>query len=309
MTLDGRVVANVGVLAAIVEGGSFARAAVALGLSPSGVSRAVARLEAHIGVRLLDRTTRSVALTDEGRRLYAEIGPLLTGIDDAVTLAAGSAVNVRGRLRVNVDTFFSRLLLAPHIGRFLDRHPDLSVQLITRDQLGDLVAEGFDIAVRFGAPPESSLVARKLLETRVVTVAAPAYLAKHGRPAAPAALARHACIHVRDPLSGQPFAWEYRRGRKVSVVATSGRLLVTEVGTLVGACLAGVGIARVKAIGVQDLLDQGRLIDLFPDWPDEHVPLYALYPSRHLPAAKVRAFSDFVVEALRPRASFRKRST
>src|SRR5712671_5725569 len=129
MAFDGRLVANVGVLAAIVEGGSFARAADALGLSRSGVSRAVARLESRLGVRLLDRTTRSVALTDEGRRLYGEIGPLLSGIEDAFTLTAGSSAVVRGRLRVNVDAFFSNMMLAPHTGRFLDQYPEISLEL------------------------------------------------------------------------------------------------------------------------------------------------------------------------------------
>jgi DNA-binding transcriptional LysR family regulator len=158
MAFDGRVISNVGVLAAIAEGGSFARAAEALGLSRSGVSRAVSRLEARVGVRLLDRTTRAVALTDEGRRFYSEVAPLLTGIEDAVTVTSGSSVAVRGRLRVNVDAFFARLLFAPYLSEFLARYPELSLELVARDQLGDLVGEGFDIAVRFGVPPVSSLV-------------------------------------------------------------------------------------------------------------------------------------------------------
>ncbi|WP_394778898.1 LysR family transcriptional regulator [Undibacterium sp.] len=294
MTFDGRILSNVSVLAAIIEAGSFARAADALGLSPSGVSRAITRLEARIGVRLLDRTTRSVTLTDEGRRLYEEISPLMTGISDAVTVASGSSVVARGRLRVNVDTFFSRLIFSPHIRRFLEQHPEVSLELITREQLGDLVADGFDVAVRFGFPPTSSLVARKLLDTRIVTVASPDYLQRNGRPEKPADLQDHACIQVRDPASGQAFEWEFRRGRKTVPVQTSGRLLLTDVGTLLNACLSGVGIAQVKAIGVQDLLDQGLLVDLFPDWPDEKFPLYALYPSRKLPPAKVRAFIDFL---------------
>jgi DNA-binding transcriptional LysR family regulator len=182
MAFDGRLVANVGVLAAIVESGSFARAADALGLSPSGVSRAIARLESSVGVRLLDRTTRSVTLTDEGRRLYGEIGPLLTGIGDAFTHTAGSSSVVRGRLRVSVDAFFSRMMFASHTGRFLERYPEIALELITREQLGDLVGEGFDIAIRFGQPPSSSLVARKLFETRTVTVASPSYIENHGRP-------------------------------------------------------------------------------------------------------------------------------
>jgi DNA-binding transcriptional LysR family regulator len=298
MTLDGRLLSNVGVLAAVIEGGSFARAAEALGLTPSGVSRAVARLEARIGVRLLDRTTRSLNLTDEGRVLYANINPLVLGIEDAVTRTAGSSGSVRGRLRVNTDAFTSRLLLSPHIRRFLELYPELSLELIARDQLGDLVGEGFDIAVRFGEPPSSSLVARKLLETRIITVATPDYLDRHGRPAKPADLANHVCIQVRSPVTGQPFPWEFQRGRKLLKVPTRGRLLLTDVGTILGTCLSGVGVAQIKALGIQELLDDGHLVDLFPDWPDERFPLYALYPSRHLPAAKVRAFIDFVMATI-----------
>ena len=298
MALDGRLLSNVHVLAAVVEGGSFARAADALGLTPSGVSRAIARLEARIGVRLLDRTTRSLNLTDEGRVLYANINPLVLGIEDAVTRAAGSSGSVRGRLRVNTDAFTSRLLLSPHIRRFLELYPELSLELIARDRLGDLVAEGFDVAVRFGEPPSSSLVARKLIDTRIVTVATPDYLDRHGRPEKPADLANHVCIQVRDPVTGQPFPWEFQRGRKLIKVPTSGRLLLTDAGTILGSCLSGVGVAQIKALGIQELLDDGQLIDLFPDWPDERFPLNALYPSRHLPAAKVRAFIDFVMAAI-----------
>src|SRR5882672_12468891 len=232
MALDGRLLSNVRVLTAVVEGGTFARAAEALGLTPSGVSRAIARLEARIGVRLLDRTTRSLNLTDEGRLLYANINPLVLGIEDAVTRAAGSSGSVRGRLRVNTDAFTSRLLLSPHIRRFLELYPELSLELIARDQLGDLVGEGFDIAVRFEEPPSSSLVARKLLDTHFVAVATPEYLERHGRPAKPTDLVNHLCIQVRSSMTGEPVPWEFQRGRKVITVPTSGRLLLTEPGTL-----------------------------------------------------------------------------
>jgi DNA-binding transcriptional LysR family regulator len=299
MAFDGRLVANVGVLAAIVEGGSFARAADALGLSPSGVSRAISRLETSVGVRLLDRTTRSVTLTDEGRRLYGEIGPLLSGIGDAFTHATGSSKVVRGRLRVNVDAFFSRMMFAAHSGRFLERYPEIALELITRDHLGDLVGDGFDIAIRFGQLPSSSLIARKLFETRTVTVASPSYIAKHGRPSNPSQLADHHCIQLRNSLTGEPLGdWEYRQAGETRSVKTTGRLLITEVGTMLGACLAGAGIARIKAIGIRDLLEQGVLVELLPDWQGETFPLYALYPSSHLPAAKVRAFIDFVAEVI-----------
>src|SRR5579862_1348706 len=234
MAFDSRLLSGIQVLVAAVEAGSFVRAASSLGITQSGVSRAVARLEQRVGIRLFDRTARAVALTDEGRRFYQRVKPLLTGIEDAATDAAGSAAVVRGRLRVNVDPFFARLVLAPRLGKFLAAHPELSMEIVGRDRLGDLVADGFDAAVRFGEPEPSALVARRLLETRVLTCAAPAYLAKHGRPGHPRDLGagRHECIHYLDPVTGRPFPWEFHRGRQKLRVAVSGRLTVNNVGTM-----------------------------------------------------------------------------
>jgi DNA-binding transcriptional LysR family regulator len=262
------------------------------------VSRAVARLEERVGVRLLDRTTRSLHLTDEGARFYGRVVPHLDGIQEATILASGSSKTVRGRLRVNVDPFFSRLVLAPHLAEFFTRYPELELELLTSFEMGDLVADGVDVAVRFGPQPTSSLVARLLLETRILTVAAPIYLERHGRPRTPADLTAHPCIQYRDPLTRRPFQWEFHRRRKIVPVETKGPLTVTDVGTMLGACLNGTGIAQVMALGVKDLLDQGRLIELFPDWPDETFPLYAVYPARHNPPAKVRAFIDFCIEKI-----------
>jgi DNA-binding transcriptional LysR family regulator len=240
MTFDGRMISNVGVLAAIVQGGSFARAAEALGLSPSGVSRAITRLEGRIGVRLLDRNTRSVSLTDEGRKLYANIGPLLTEIDDALRITSGSAEVVRGRLRVNVDAFFSRFMFAAHIGRFLELHPEVSLELVARDQLGDLLGDGFDLAIRFGSPPDSAMIVRKLLETKTVTVASPAYLARHGEPKQPGDLAGHVCIQMHNSQTGQTMEdWAFVADGKTLNVQTRGRLVVNDAGTLLGACVTG----------------------------------------------------------------------
>jgi DNA-binding transcriptional LysR family regulator len=299
MAFDGRLLAGVSVLAAVIEAGSFVRAGQTLGLSASGISRAIARLEGRVGIRLLDRTTRSVTLTDEGRRFYEEVSPLLAGIEEAAMVASGSSIIARGRLRVDIDPFFSRLVLAGHLGEFLERYPELSLELTTREHAGDLVADGIDLAMRFGEPQPSSSVARKLIETRILTVAAPSYLTRCGRPKHPADLGAHACIQFRDPVTRQPFAWEFQRGREVLPVKTTGRLLVSDVGTMLGECLAGAGVAQVMALGVQDLLEEGRLIELFPDWPGELFPLYALHPSRHHPPAKVRAFIDFVLQAVR----------
>ena len=297
MSFDGRLASGMGVLSAVVDSGSFVDAARALDMTQSGVSRAVARLEARLGIRLFDRTTRSVTLTAEGRQLYEEIAPLLAGLEEAATVASGSATAVRGRLRVNVDPYFSRVILAPALGNFMETYPDIELDLVTREQLGDLVAEGVDLAVRFGEQPDSSLISRLLLKTRVLTVASPAYLQKHGHPQHPTELehSAHVCVEFRNPQTGKPFTWEFHRGAERLSVKTHGRLMVNDVGTMHRICEEGQGIAQVLQLGIEAALREGRLIELFTDWPDEYFPLYALYPSRHLPPAKVRAFLEFVV--------------
>ena len=298
MPYDGRLLSGVTVLMAVVEAGSMARAAQALGLSSSGVGRAIARLEQRVGVRLLERTTRTMTLTDEGRRFYEEVGPHLDGIEQAAMTAAGAAGVVRGRLRVNVDPFFSRIVLAAQVVTFLNRHPDVRVELIMRDHVGDLVADGFDLALRFGEPPGGSLVARKLIETRILTVAAPDFVARYGRPKHPSEVAGLPCIDFYDAANARPFEWEFRRGREVLAVRPASRLMVSDVGAMLSACEAGVGIAQIMQLGSRDLLAEGRLVELFPDWSGELFPLYALYPSRQLRAAKVRTFIEFTVDLL-----------
>jgi DNA-binding transcriptional LysR family regulator len=299
MPNDGRLLGNLSVLVSVVETGNFARAADALGLSPSGVSRAIGRLEAHLGVRLLQRTTRSVHLTDEGQRLVEQVGPLLTGIEEAAVSAAGDGQAVRGRMRVSLDPMFSRLVVAPKLAAFLAEHPQLEIEIVTRDELGDLIGEGIDVAVRFGVPEASSLVARKLLDTRVLTVAAPSYLATHGTPRTPKELASHSCIQFRDPATRRPYDWEFHRKGKITTVDTKGPLLVADSATMYGLCVAGTGIAQVLEVSVRDALDDGRLVELFPDYAEELFPLYAFYPSRRHAPPKVRAFVDFCVAIAR----------
>ncbi|MDR5824303.1 MULTISPECIES: LysR family transcriptional regulator [unclassified Caballeronia] len=292
-----RMLNGISVFAAIVDAGTFAAAGDRLGMSQPGVSRAIARLEARLKIRLFDRTTRSVALTDDGRHFFEHVMPHLLGLEEAAAMASGSATSVRGRLRVNVDPIFSRLLLGPKLDAFLKAHPDLELELITSDRLGDMIADGFDLAIRFGAPRDSSLIGRKLLDTPVHTVAAPSYLKRRGKPATPQALAddAHTCIEFRDPETGRPFVWEFHRKKKRLTVETRGRLTVNDPGTMLNTLLSGYGIAQILALGHEHLMENGKLIDLFPDWPDERFPLYAYHPSRHHPPAKTRAFLDLVV--------------
>jgi len=294
---DERLLSGLGVFMAIADARSFVAAAEQLDMSQPGVSRAVARLERRLGVRLFDRTTRVVRLTDEGRRFHAQVLPLLAGLEDAANAATAGRSVVRGRLRVQLDPFFSRMALGPRLGEFLTRHPELTLDLVTRDQLGDMVADGFDLAVRFGPLRASNLIARKLLDTRILTVAAPSYLARRGRPRTPQAIAQegHACIDFRDPETGRAYPWEFHRKRRRLQVPTDGRLVVNDAGTLLSACLAGYGIAQIMDFGTQALIAEGQLVALFPDWPDERFPLHAIYPSRHQVPAKVSAFLKFVV--------------
>jgi len=299
---EGKMLPGITVLFAVVEAGTIARAAEALGLSPSGVSRALSRLEQLVGVRLLARTTRTLSLTDEGRRFYEQVGPHLAGIEEAAIEAAGSASKVRGRLRVNVDPYFSRIILSRHLAKFLARYPELFLELLMRDSVGDLVADGFDMALRFGEPPLGSFVARKLTETRVITVASPSYIKAHGRPKHPGEIEERDCIDFYDAANARAYGWEVRRKHEVLPLKVKGRLLVSDSGALLGACEAGAGIAQILEIGCQHLLRSGRLIELFPGWSDERFPLYAVFPSRLHRAAKVRAFVDFVVEVLRTEA-------
>jgi DNA-binding transcriptional LysR family regulator len=296
MPFDGRILAGVGVLAAVVEGSSFVKAADLMGITASGVSRAVSRLEARLGMRLLDRTTRSIALTDEGRTFYEEVKPHLTAIEDAAGVASRAVSAVRGRLKVDIDPFFLPLVLARRLGAFCDRYPELSIEFVSREQLGDLVSEGIDLAIRFGQPRFSTLVSRKLIEAPILTVASSRYVARHGRPEQPSGLASHRCLQFLDPHTGRPFEWEFISDGQPIMVETRGPLTFTDPKAMLESCLAGAGVAQVIGWGVGDLLAKGDLVDLFPDWHGELFPLFAYHPSRKHPPAKVRAFTDFCVE-------------
>ena len=267
-----------------------------LGLSASGVSRAVSRLEERIGIRLLDRTTRALHLTADGERMYQLAAPHLSGIEEAANVISSSATKVRGLLRVSLNPIFSSHVLAPRIPEFKRLYPEIELMSVALPDAGDLVSEGIDVAVRFGQQPSSAMSSRRMLETRVMTVAAPAYLKKHGRPKHPRHLVEHDCIQYIDPHRGKPFPWEFHREKEILKVPASGYLTLSDVDTMVGACIAGAGIAQVLALGVGPLLESGALVDLFPDWSGETFPLYIIRPSRRLPPAAVQAFMDFCIE-------------
>jgi DNA-binding transcriptional LysR family regulator len=298
MALDGRLLSGLSVFAAVVETGNFARAGEVLGLTPSAISRAVARLEVRLGVRLFERTPRAVNLTEEGQRFHTQVAPLLSELADAADHVAGASLAVRGRVRVNVDPWFARLVLAPRLEAFMARYPELSLELIVRDTLGDLVGQGYDAAVRFGEPEPSGLIAEKLLETRIIACAAPSYLARHGTPRHPSDLVHHACLMYRDPAAGLPFPFWFRRGSETMTVKVRERLTLNDLATKLAATIAGYGVAQSVAFGLEPYFKSGALVEVLSEWSDERYPLYAYHASRRHVPARVRAFLDFVKECL-----------
>ncbi|WP_175965380.1 LysR family transcriptional regulator [Burkholderia sp. BCC0322] len=294
--LDGGLVSGLLVLAALAESGSFGRAASRLGKTQPAVSRAIQRLEDRLRAKLVHRTSRHVEVTDAGHALLSKVLPLLQGIEEATTSASDQTSIVNGTLRVACDAVFARLVLAPELAQFMKAHPALQLKLETRNDLSDLVSDGFDLAIRFGPPTVSTLVCRRLYSPRVLTVAAPSYLEQRGRPRSPQDLVDdgHECILAIDPATGRPFEWEFWRGNEKVKVAVSGNLTLTDAGTKIGACVAGYGIAQVIDLGIDTHLRAGTLEPVLTDWRDETFPLYVYYPSRNHVPAKVRAFIDFV---------------
>jgi DNA-binding transcriptional LysR family regulator len=301
MSLDSRLLAGAGTFVAVVEAGSFKRGGEMLGITQSGVSRAVARLEAQMGIRLFHRNARAVVLTHEGRKFYEEVQPHLAGIEDAAKLASGASEKVSGHLRVNTDTPFGHSLLVVNLGAFLGEYPDLTLDLLVRDHIGDLVADGFDIAIRFGRPHTSGLIARKLSDTRVLTCASPDYIKRRGLPQQPLDLVHdeHECILIRDPSTRRPFNWDFQKEKESLRVDVKAHLTVSDSVSLLSACMSGFGVAQTLEIYASDHIQSGELVQLFPDWSDELYPLFAYLPTKRHPSARVRVFLDFVAKLSR----------
>lgn len=299
MKFDGRLLSGIGVLTAVVEAGSFLRAGEALGLTQSAVSRAIARLEERVGIRIFHRNARSITLTDEGRRFYEDVAPHLSSIEDAAITAAGARAEVRGHLRVNVDGCFGHYVLTPNIHPFLERFPKLSLEVAVRDRMGDLVADGFDVGIHFGPPEPSSLICRLLMETPVLTCASPDYIKRRGTPTHPRDIENHECILMRDPATGKHYNWEFTQKNETVPVKVTGNMMVSDTGSLLGACLSGHGIAQTLEIYTRPFLANQRLIPLLQDWSDESFPLYVYHHTSKQMSAKVRAFIDYVAELIK----------
>lgn len=279
----------------VVQEGAFSAAARSLDLTPSAISKLIARLESRLGVRLLMRTTRALTLTEEGEAYYHAALRILQEMNDAEQAATGGAV--RGRLRVNASIPFGTMYVAPMIPAFLTRHPDVIVDLSLTDDIIDLLAQRADIAIRMGTLPDSGLIARKLGQTRRVVCAAPSYLERKGIPRLPGDLQHHECVTFNFRRTRA--SWPFRENGRDLEQPVSGNLLVNNGTTARQMTLAGVGISRLGFFHVAADIEAGNLVPLLEKYnPDDYEMIHAVYVGGgHVPR-RVRAFIDHLAESL-----------
>lgn len=283
------------VFAKVVEQGGFARAAERLAISASACSRQVAELEAHLGSRLLNRTTRRLSLTESGRGFYERCVQLIADLEDAEAAAGESAARPRGTIRLTTSINFGVRHVSPAIGAFLALYPDMKFDVSLSDRIVDLVDEGYDLAIRIGSAGGETVVARKLGEARMVACASPAYLKARGTPKTPEDLARHACLTYEYMPVRNIWPFRGKDGREHAIRVT-GPLHSNNGDLLAAAAVAGVGIAYEPEFILGPELKAGRLVPILASYTAPLGPIYAVYPSRRYLSAKVRAFVDFLAQ-------------
>jgi len=282
------------VFVAVVENGGFSAAARTLGISKSAVSKRINQLEAHLGVRLLHRTTRKLSLTEAGERYFEHAAQALTAAgqaEDAVTELQGEP---QGNLKISSPMSFGRLHVAPLIPKLLQRHPKLQIDLVMDDRKVDLVAGRFDVAIRAGNLPASTLIARKLAPLRQVLCASPDYIDRYSRPGTPVELSSHNCVLYS--YSSDANEWTLIGESGPETVAVSGNYHVNNSEALLEALREGVGIGRLPTFVAGPDLKTERLVKLFESYRIPEFTIYAVFPERQYLPAKVRAFLDFAIE-------------
>jgi DNA-binding transcriptional LysR family regulator len=286
--------------AAVVDAGSFVRAAEALQVSKTAVSRLVGELESRLGVRLLHRTTRKLSLTVEGEAFHARCKDLLADVEEAEAEVTSRSDEAVGLLRLNVPVSFGLLHLAPLWPTFMAQHPNVTLDVTLADRIVDLVEEGYDLAVRIARLPNSSLVSRRLTSTRMVVCASPEYLRRHGTPEHPADIARHTVFSYTLLAAGENWTFEGPQG-PVSVKVAP-RMRSNSGDTCCAAALLHQGIVLQPSFMVSTHLRSGALVELLPRYRAIEMGVYAVYASRKQLTTKVRVLVDFLVEAFRVRA-------
>ncbi len=283
----------------VVDSNGFSAAAPALGLTPSAVSKLVTRLETRLGVRLLQRTTRALHLTEEGEAFYATARRIVGEIEALEDQISRHSSTPYGLLKVTTSLAFSTHQLAPVIGQFLERYPQLQLELMPTDRVVDMIEEGVDVAIRIGRLADTSFIARKIGEDVRLVCASPSYLKHRRAPQRPEDLTRHACIVSRE--HSYLNRWLFRIDGEVREIEVGGRLAVTEGEAQMRLALQGLGIVRLTRLTVAAAVKSGELVSLLEEFRAEQpVPIHAVYPHRRHLAPKVTAFIDFILEKFSP---------
>ncbi len=281
----------------VAETGSFSAVAREVGATQPAISRQVAALEAHLGARLVQRSTRSLTLTEDGRDLLGHARLVLDAVEQAEAAIGRQRIAPVGLVRLGCPASFGRLYVAPRIGTLLERYPQLSVELVIADDVVDMVQERLDLTLRVGAISDASLVARRVGSTVSIAVAAPDYLEQHGEPAHPADLESHDCVLFTR--LADPHTWTFGGADGDVPVHVSGRLRTDSVEAMAEAVLAGVGIGLVPSWMLHDAVQTGRLRALLTDWRPSRRPISVVYPSRRFLAPRTRVVIDFLVDEFR----------
>jgi DNA-binding transcriptional LysR family regulator len=281
----------------VAEAGSFSAVAREMGTTQPAVSRQVAALEDHLGARLIQRSTRRLTLTEDGREFLAQARHALEAFEESLASVGRQQRRPAGLVRIGAPLVFGRRSLAPRIPRLLARYPELSVDLRFSGARQDLISEGLDLVIRPGEVGDTSLVARRLGSFAILTVASAEYLDRHGEPARPQDLATHECVIFDRDENGR--IWHFEGPGGAASVRVQGRFASDSIDAIREAVLAGVGIAVLPAWLVSEALTEGRVRPVLQDWPRPRLPLHVVYPSRrHLPP-RTRAVIDFLVQEFR----------
>jgi DNA-binding transcriptional LysR family regulator len=285
----------------VTELSSFTQAGESLGLPRSTVSEHVQALEELVGARLLQRTTRKVQATQDGRVLYERSKDLLSHMEELEGLFRQDEAQLAGRIRVDMPNVMARELILPRLPEFMDLHPLIELEISSTDRQVDLLAEGFDCVLRIGAQPDQSVVAWLLGSMTMINCASATYLRRHGIPETLDDLAHHQLVHYVRPLGSRSPGFEYVQGNKVHRVPMAGRVTVNSTDAYRAACIGGFGLTQVPVLGIVDLLASGELVAVLPDYPPPALDVSLLYAGqRHLPL-RVRVFMDWLAAILQSR--------
>lgn len=277
----------------VVETGSFSAVARELGTIQPTISKQLSALEDHLGVRLLNRTTRQLSTTEAGRKYFERCKRILEEISDLEGSLSDLQTRPTGLLRVHAAVAFGQLYMLPLMFRFRRLYPGLAVDLMLSDRYVDLIQEGVDVAIRFGELRDSQLVARRVGGSTRVCVASPAYLRARGTPKSPGELFSHNCITYNYLFSNE---WEFEGGQGPTTVRVGGDFRANSALTIRAAALEGIGIAHMPTMFVQEDIEKGRLVQVLADYGPPAVDVHAIYPSARFLSTKVRTFLDFVAE-------------